>query len=323
MSSLGKVLITAKSVSSSAAALKLLQDAGCEVAIKNTPLPFDEAWLTEQARQVDALMFAMEPMGARLIEAATRLKVIARPGVGYDTVDVAACTRRGIPVTVAPVNDQSVADFAMGLILASARNLVPACNGVQAHGWDRFTGTEVWRKTLTIVGLGRIGKGLARRARGFDMRVLAVSADRDEAFAALNGVEYVDMEAGLREADFVSLHAPLTAETDGMINRHTLALMKAGAYVINTARGGLIDEAALAEAVLRKQIAGAAVDVLRVQGANSPSPLIGVPGILVTPHMATFAREAMERVAQAAARSVVAVLRGERPADVVNPEIYG
>lgn len=322
MTPLGTVLITARSVSGSAASIRLLQDAGCTVEIKTTPLPFDEAWLIEQARDVDALVFAMEPVSAGLINAARRLKVIARPGVGFDTVDIAACTRRGIAVTIAAVNDQSVADFSFGLLLAAARNIVPAVQGVQQHGWDRFPGTEVWSKTLTIVGLGRIGKGLARRARGFDMRVLAVSEDRDEVFAQANGIRYVDLETGLREGDFVSLHAPLTAATENLINRDSLALMKPGAYLINTARGGMVDEAALAAAVTAGQIAGAAVDVLREQGAQSRSPLINVPGIIVTPHMATFAREAMERVALAAAQSIVAVLRGERPAGTVNPEIY-
>ena len=322
MTMLGKVLITAKSVSASPASLQFLRDAGCVVEVKNTPVPLDEAWLIEQARDVDALSFAMEPVSSCLIDAASRLKVIARPGVGYDTVDLAACTRRGIAVTISPVNDQSVSDFAMGLLLAAARNIVPAVHGVQQHGWERFSGTEVWNKTLTIIGLGRIGRGLAKRARGFDMRVLAVSNSRDEAFAAAHGIEYVDLETGLREGDFVSLSAPLTAATQNLINADRLAMMKKGAFLINTARGGLIDVAALAQAVISKHLAGAAVDVLCQQGANSPSPLIAVPGILVTPHMATFSHEAVERVAMATVRAIVAALRGERPQFVVNPEIY-
>jgi phosphoglycerate dehydrogenase-like enzyme len=322
MTMLGKVLITAKSVSGSPASIQFLEEAGCAVEVKSTPLPVEEKWLIEQTRDVDGLIFAMEPVTSRLLESATRLKVIARPGVGYDTVDIAAATLRRIPVTIAAVNDQSVADFAIGLLLAAARKIIPAANGVHQHGWDRFVGTEVWGKTITIVGLGRIGKGVARRARGFDMRVLAVSEDHDDKFAAQNDVAYVDLETGLREADFVSLHTPLTAKTERLINRESLALMKKGAYVINTARGALIDEESLAEAVKEKRIAGAAVDVLREQGANSRSALIGVPGIIVTPHMATFAQEAMDRVALSAAQSIVAVLRGERPDGVVNPEIY-
>jgi phosphoglycerate dehydrogenase-like enzyme len=319
---LGKVLITSKSVAGSSACLKFLEDAGCIVDVKTVPLPIDEAWLIEQARDVDALVFAMEPITWQLIDSATCLKIIARPGVGYDTVDIAAATRRGIPVTIAAANDQSVADYAMALLLLAARGMIGAANSVQQHRWDRATGTEVWSKTLTIIGLGRIGKGVARRARGFDMRVLAVSEDRDEKFARDNGIEFVDLETGLRNADFVSLHTPLTPDTENMINRDTIGWMKQGAFVINTARGGLIDEQALAQAVASKHLGGAAVDVLRQQGANSPSPLIGVPGIIVTPHMATFATEAMDRVALTAARGIVAVLRGERPEGVVNPEIY-
>ena len=158
------------------------------------------------------------------------------------------------------------------------------------------------------------------------MRVLAVSTRRnntDSAFATAHGIEFVELDQALREADFLSLHAPLTAQTENLIDAQALATMKRGAYLVNTSRGGLIDEAALAAAVRSGHLAGAAVDVLRVQGANSPSPLIGVPRIIVTPHMATFSRESMERVAMAAARSVIAALKGERPPGLVNPEVYG
>ncbi len=320
---LGKVLILAKSFTASEGPLKYLTDQGCEVVIKSTPVPFDENWLLEQVGEVDAIIFAMEPTTAKVIDAAKKLKVIARPGVGYDTVDLAAASRRKIPVTIqAGTNDQSVADFAIGLMLMAARKMVVAVNSVQSHGWERPTGTEMWGKTVAIFGLGRIGKGVARRALGFDMKVLAVDAWRDQAFATKHGIEFVDMERALREADFVSLHTPLTPETENFINERTLALMKPTAFLINTARGGLIDENALAAAVKEGRLAGAAVDVLRQQGANSPSPLIGVPGIIVTPHMAPLAHEAMERVSFSAAKSVVAALNGERPANVVNLEIY-
>jgi D-3-phosphoglycerate dehydrogenase len=320
---LGKVLITAGSVKGAPAALAYLEDAGCTVALATTSLPLDEQWLIEQVRDVDALVFAMEPVTSRLLDAAPRLRIIARPGVGYDTVDIAAATRNGVAVTVATgTNDQSVADFTMGLLLVATRGIVTAARSVQEKRWDRATGTEVWNKTLAIVGLGRIGKAVAKRARGFDMRVLAVTRTRDEPFAKDHAIVYVTLEEALREADFVSLHAPLTPETENLVNERTIARMKRGAYLVNTSRGGLVDEHALANAVRTGHLAGAAVDVLRVQGANSPSPLIGVPGIVVTPHMATFSRESMERVAMSVAKSVVAALRGERPEGVVNPELY-
>jgi phosphoglycerate dehydrogenase-like enzyme len=322
--SLGKVLVTAKSVSGCEAAVQSMRDAGCEVVIEATPQPFDEdrlIELIERTRDVAGLVFAMEPVSDRLLARASALKVIARPGVGYDNVDIGAATRRGIPVTIAAgANDQSVADFTFGLLLMSARGLMDGALSVQRGGWERSTGTEVWRKTLAIVGLGRIGQGVAKRARGFDMRVLAVSRRRDDAFAAAHGIEFVELDQALREADFLSLHAPLTAETENLIDAKALAAMKRGATLINTSRGGLVDEPALAAAVRSGHLAGAAVDVLRIQGAGSASPLIGVPGIVVTPHMASFSRDAMERVALSVARSVIAALKGDRPSGLVNPE---
>jgi phosphoglycerate dehydrogenase-like enzyme len=320
---LGKVLVTARSVAGSAAALGAMRDAGCEVLVEHTPFPFDEEWLVAQLGDVAGLIAAMEPLTRRVLDAAPRLRVIARPGVGHDTVDVAAATQRGIAVTIAAgANDQSVADFTMGLLLASARAIVDAAGSVQRHGWERTVGTEVWSKTLAVVGLGRIGRNVARRARGFDMRVLAVARHPDQDLATQFGVEFVPLDQALAEADFVSLHLPLTPDTSNLIDEHALAAMKRGACLINTSRGGLVDEAALAAAVRRGHLAGAAVDVLRVQGEGSPSLLIGVPGILVTPHMASFSRESMERVAMSAAQSIVAVLKGERPTMLVNPELY-
>lgn len=321
---LGKILITAKSVSSSPAALQYLESSGCLVELQAPRSPFDEQWLLEQVRDVDGLIFSMEPVTSRLLEAASRLKVIARPGVGYETVDIAAATRKGVAVTIAAgTNHESVADFTIGLLVLLSRGILSAAHSVQQRHWQQVIGTEAWRKTLLLFGFGRIGRAVAQRARGFDMRVLAVTRHRDEALASDVGVELVTLEDGLARADFVSLHAPLTAETESLINKRTLALMKPGAYLINTARGGLVDEEALAQAVREGRLAGAAVDVLREQGASSTSPLIGVPGIIVTPHMAALAREAMGRVALSAAHSVVAVLRGERPAGLINPEIYG
>lgn len=323
MSILGRVLITAKSVSDSAVAMQYLRDAGCEVTVATTSWPVDEAWLIELSAAMDALVFTMEPVTRRLIEAAPGLRVIARPAVGYDTVDMEAAKRRGIAVTIAAgANDQSVADFTMGLLLMAARGIGKAANGVAQGGWDRIIGTEVWRKTLALIGLGRIGKAVAKRALGFDMRVLAVSRHPDAEYARAHGIELVTMDRALQNADFLSLHAPLNDSTANLIDAAALAKMKPGSYLINTSRGGLIDEAALADAVMRGHLAGAAVDVLRKQGVNNGSPLIGVPGIIVTPHMASLAREANERVAMSTAQSLVAVLRGERPTSVVNPEIY-
>lgn len=318
-----KILVTAGTVSQSPEALAYMRAAGHEVVVQPSPQPFDPARIAEQVRGIDALCFAMEPVNAAALAGADRLRIIARPGVGYDTVDLKAATDRGVIVTVAAgTNDQSVADFSMGLLLEATRGIAIAADSVRAKGWDRVTGTEAWSKTLAIVGLGRIGKGMARRARGFDMEVLVVTPRPDEAFARETGVKYTTLDDALARADFVSLHAPLTPETENLIDARALARMKKGAYLINTSRGGLIDEDALAAAVRSGHLAGAAVDVLRKQGAGSPSPLIGVPGIIVTPHMATFTRESIGRVAMSVARGIVAALAGERPPHIVNPEAW-
>lgn len=319
----GKILVTARSVINTPEALDAMRAAGHEVIVKVSPVPFDPAWINEQMPGIDALVFAMEPIGVEALQAANQLRVIARPGVGYDTVDLETATKKGVVVTVAAgTNDQSVADFTFGLLLEATRGISIASASVRDRGWERFNGTEAWRKTLAIIGLGRIGQGVAKRARGFDMQVLAVSPHHDEAFAREHGVRYVELDEALAQADFVSLHAPLTAETENLIDAKALATMKQGAYLINTSRGGLVDEQALADAVRSGHLAGAAVDVLRKQGAGSPSPLIGVPGIIVTPHMATFTRESSERVAMSVARSVIDALSGVQPSNVVNPSAW-
>lgn len=320
---MAKVLITARSVAGVPSALGLIEAAGHEVVLRTTPAPFDKAWLLDQVRDASALVLAMEPMDAEVIAAARPLRVIARPGVGFDNVDLAAANRAGVVVTVASgCNDASVADFTFGLMLEAMRHTSVAAAGVRAGRWDRVVGTELWRKTLAVVGLGAVGRGVVRRARGFDMRVLVVTRRRDAALAAREGFDYAELDEALGEADIVSLHLPLNPQTASLFDAARLARMKPGAYLVNTARGGLVDEAALAAAVTSGRLAGAAVDVLQVQGAGSSSVLIGVPGILVTPHMATFTRESMQRVALSAAQSVVDVLAGRRPQHVVNPQAW-
>ncbi|MCP5145951.1 MAG: phosphoglycerate dehydrogenase [Gammaproteobacteria bacterium] len=318
----GNVLITAESVASCRPALDRLEQAGCRVDVV-TGRKFEERWFIDCARDAHALVFSMDPIGARIIDALPHLKIIARPGVGLDTVDVAACTRRRIPVTIASgLNAESVADYTFGLLLAAARGIVDSTLSCRQRQWTRYTGTEVWNKTLTIVGPGRIGRAVARRARGFDMRVLGVTRTSTAGVLEPDGIELVDLATGLASADFVSLHAPLTPATRHLMNRERLALLRPGAFLINTARGGLVDEHALVEALQAGHVAGAAVDVLEDEGAGSSSRLPGTPGVLVTPHTATYTREAVTRVSISVADAIIAVLQGGRPQHVANPEIY-
>ena len=315
-----KVLVTAQSVANAPAAITLLEQAGHVVVVRTTPAPFDENWLVDQVHDVDALVVAMEPVTERVLDAAKKLKIIARPGVGYETIDLETATRKGIVVTVASgTNHESVADFTFALLLQACRSISTAAASVAQGGWTRITGTEAWRKTLVIIGFGAIGQAVARRALGFDMRVIAVTRDGQDAKSKVLGVENLPLEEALGLGDFISLHAPLTEQTANLIDARAIEKMKAGAYLINTSRGGLVDEQALAQAVSSGHLAGAAVDVLREQGPSSKSPLINVPGIIVTPHMATFTREASGRVALSVAHAILSIFNCERPDHIVNP----
>lgn len=257
---------------------------------------------------------------AEVIEAGTHLQVIGRAGVGVDNIDVAAATRRGIVVVNAPLgNTISAAEHTIGLMLALARHIPQANASLKAGKWERskFIGVELRGKTLGILGLGQVGSEVARRARGFEMRIIAHDPFVSEERARVMGVELVSFDQLLTEADFLTVHTPLTAKTKGIIGERELRKMKSSARVVNTARGGIIDEEALYRAVEENRIAGAAVDVF----SNEPDPnniLVKSERIITTPHLGASTAEAQERVAIDVAEQVIAVLRGEPARYAVN-----
>ncbi|HEX5671825.1 MAG TPA: hydroxyacid dehydrogenase, partial [Acidimicrobiia bacterium] len=222
-----------------------------------------------------------------LISMGPSLRVIGRAGVGVDNIDVAAATRRGVLVVNAPLaNTVSAAEHAFALILSLARH-VPQANATTRQGaWDRksFTGVELSGKTLGVVGLGRIGSLVAHRATAFDMRVLAHDPFVGPERARRMGVEMVDLDSLLESSDFISIHLPMTPDTEGLFGKDTLARCKPGVRIVNTSRGGIIDELALAEAVRSGQVAGAALDVFASEPL-SDSPLFELPAVVVTPHL--------------------------------------
>ncbi len=249
------------------------------------------------------------------------LKVLSIAASGYDWLDVDAATARGIVVTFAPIREgvEVVADMTFGLMLAVARQIPHFHNEICAGRYGRGMGVSLWGKTLGIVGLGRIGQAVARRATGFDMQILAVEPAPDAGFVAKHGVRLVDLQTLLRESDFVSLHVRLDAQTDGMIGVAELALMKPSAIIVNAARQQLIDEAALADAMLKGRLAGAGLD-------DPPkwrdSPLCGLPNVVFAPHHGNRAIEGVHAVFRCAIDNALAVLAGRRPDLVVNPEVY-
>jgi D-3-phosphoglycerate dehydrogenase len=252
---------------------------------------------------------------AEVVERAESLRVIGRAGIGLDNVDVEAATRRGILVVNAPQsNIISAAEHTIALLLAQARNIPQAHAATRAGAWDRerFQGVELHGKTLGVVGLGRVGSLVAQRAVAFGMRVVAydpyVSRDRARAL----GVELMpNLEALLVQSDFVSVHLPRTPETEGMIGRRELALMKEGARLVNTARGGIVDEEALAEAIRSGHLGGAAVDVFAQEPPPRDHSLFALDRVVVTPHLGASTREAQDKAGVAIAEMVRLALRGE------------
>jgi D-3-phosphoglycerate dehydrogenase len=264
-----------------------------------------------------------EPFTEAVIATCPELRVIARWGVGYDAVDLAAATRHGVVVTTTPGTlEEAVADFAFGLMLALARRIPEAAGLMRRGGWSRPLGWDVHGRCLGIVGIGRIGSAMAKRAHAFAMRVVAFDPGVDAATIAARGAEPLPLPELLRQADFVTLHANLNPTSRHLIGAAELALMRPGACLINTARGGLVDTQALIDALESGHLGGAALDVYEAEPLPAEHPLRQAPRCILTPHMASASREAARAMSLAAAQAVADVLSGRRPASVVNPEVY-
>jgi glyoxylate reductase len=255
------------------------------------------------------------------------LRVVSNLAVGYDNIDVAACTRRGVLVTNTPgVLTETTADFAFALLLAAARRVVEGERAVREGRWRTWhpsflLGHDVYGATLGIVGLGAIGQAVARRARGFDMRVLYHSRTRRPELEAELGATYTSFEQLLAESDFVSVHVALTAETRDMFNDDAFARMKATSVFVNTARGAVVDETALQRALESRRIAAAAIDVAQVEPLPKHDMLLRLPNLIVTPHIASASVATRTRMADLAVENLLAGLAGQRPPHCVNPEV--
>jgi len=294
------------------------------------PDQVDRATLMSQIGEADGLIIRSATRAdAALLAAAQRLKVIARAGAGVDNVDIEAANQRGIVVMNTPGgNTIAAAEHTFGLMLALLRHLPAAHESMRAGRWERqaFMGVELRGKTLGIIGLGRIGKAVAKRARAFEMTVIAYDSDQSEAevqAARELGVEMVPLAEVYARSDVITLHPSLNDQTRGLINVHSLAQMKRGVYLVNTARGALIVDSDLADALRSGQVAGAALDVYTEEPPRQDHPLIGLPNVVHTPHLAASTVDAQIAVAVEAAHLVAdALLRGQYR-NVVNPEILG
>ena len=300
-----------------------LESRNCRVSVQFREFTIDEDDLITLLQGVDGIISGNHPFTRRVISAADKLKIISRTGAGFDSIDLKAATEHGIVVTTTPeANSESVADLAMGLMLGIARRIPQGDKNVRDGGWSHYIGVELYQKTLGIIGMGKIGKRLAKRAYGFDMTILAHDLYQDEAFAAEYGVSYVSLDELLARADFVSIHSPLSPETTGLIGEPELKLMKPTAYLINTARGPIVHEPSLVKALKAGWIAGAGLDVFSEEPPTN-NPFLSIENVALSPHAASSTEEAWYRMARGAAENVVKVFEGKQPLGVVNAVVSG
>jgi glyoxylate reductase len=278
------------------------------------------AWLSG----VDAVIAAEERYESMVLDEAPRLRMIARDGVGLDSIDLEAATARGVVVTNAPVVHESVADLAFGLLLAVARKIVTGNAGMRAGQWEqreRYLAPDVHGMCLGVVGFGAIGKAVARRAAGFSMRVIACDVRPDRRAAEELGVELVDLDTLLASADAISVHVPLSDQTRGLIDEKALGRMKPGAFLVNTSRGQVVREDALYRALKNGSLAGAGLDVLSDEPPSARHPLFELENVVVTPHVGSDTIGTFQRVFETAVSDIALFFGGKQPAHVVNPAV--
>ncbi|MGB6207840.1 phosphoglycerate dehydrogenase [Mycobacterium sp.] len=312
--SLPVVLIADKLAESTVAAL------GDEIEVRWVDGP-DREKLLAAVPEADALLVrSATTVDAEVLAAAPKLKIVARAGVGLDNVDVETATERGVLVVNAPTsNIHSAAEHALALLLSAARQIPAADATLREHTWKRssFSGTEIFGKTVGVVGLGRIGQLVAQRLAAFETHIVAYDPYVSPARAAQLGIELLPLDELLTRADFISVHLPKTPETAGLIDKDALAKTKPGVVIVNAARGGLIDEAALADAVTSGHVRAAGIDVFSSEPCTD-SPLFDLPQVVVTPHLGASTEEAQDRAGTDVAASVKLALAGEFVPDAVN-----
>src|SRR5580700_9136395 len=302
-------------------------NAACEAEYWTKPERISKEQLFARIEDKEGLVCLLtEKINDEFLRAAPKLRIAANVAVGFDNIDVEACTKRGVVATNTPgVLDETTADFAWTLMMSVARRLGEGEALARSGNWkgwdlDQLVGTDVWGKTLGIVGFGRIGRAMARRAIGFQMKVIYADAVRaPEAVEKELNAEYREMNGLLADSDFVSVHVPLLPETRRLFDAPRFSKMKPTAYLINTSRGAVVDEAALVHTLESGKIAGAALDVFE----NEPiiHPGLRRPNVVLAPHIASASVETRTKMACMAAQNVVAMFTGQQPANILNPEV--
>ncbi|HTG68008.1 MAG TPA: phosphoglycerate dehydrogenase [Candidatus Udaeobacter sp.] len=305
-----KVMVTPRSFGKgNSQPIDMLREKGCELVLNPYGRILSKQEMAEMIKDVDAVIVGVDPIDQEVLEQAPKLKVISKYGVGTDNIDLNYAREKGIPVTVtAGANKDAVADYTIALMLAAARRMIPIDKGCRQLNWNKITSVDVWGKTLGLIGLGAIGKGVAARAKGFNMNIMAYDLMKDEAYAAEHQIEYVSLDKLLQNADFISLHLPLTDKTHHIIGAKELASMKETAVIVNTARGGLIHEQALLDALREERIWGAGMDVFE-QEPPQDKGFLELDNLVIGSHCAASTYQAIENMGVMAAANVLEYLR--------------
>ena len=302
---------------------KRLTDHGFHVRLYPKRVNLTEDELIECLQGVDVFMCGLGKVTRRVLEHTPQLKLIAKFGVGLESIDIPACTEFGVPVVNCPGSaTDAVAEFTVALLLAAARGLVENDRLVHTGWWGRTLGVSPYRKTLGIIGFGAIGRRVAESLSGFQMRFLAYSPHLQESTARQYGVEKVSLDNLLRESDFVTLHMPYTKESDKLVDAAFLAKMKEGAILVNTARGNLVDEQALYEALRSGRLRAAALDVHRSEPIAPDDPLLSLPNCIMTTHNAASSQEGRNYMMEYCVQNVLDIQNGVSPIGLVNSEVF-
>ena len=301
--------------------LEYLRNHGGEVELIPQDAKKSEQELIARLADSDGVIVSREKITEPIIQSAKKLRIITKHGAGVDNIDVKAATSKGIVVTYSPAtNSDSVADLTFGLFLALARNIPLGDRCVKEGKWPRLVGTQLYGKVLGIIGLGQIGKRVAKRALGFDMKVITYDISHDEAFDRKWGITYLPLEEVLSKSDFASVHIPLSPSTRHIIGERELNLMKKEAFLVNVSRGDVVDEEALYRILSDKKIKGAALDVFSKEPPTS-NPLLSLENVILTPHTGGYTFEAFRESGMRCAQDIVSFFQGKRPQFVINPEV--